>query len=287
VTALVAGPSGGAPLDGSRRCGMAEGMPPWRPIAFTPDFRVVAESPDWIVVDKPAPLQVHPAKPDSPPTLLDGLEHLLAYEIANGARLSLINRLDRETSGLVLVAKNRETARVFGKAMMRRQVEKRYLALVRGWPAAEVFAVDVPLRRRGEFDEEAPVHLMQAAHPEGAPSRTEVRVVRRFTRGATAADRPVEYAVVEARPRTGRTHQIRVHLAHAGHPVVGDKLYGPGGAGPYLAHIETGWTPALEDQLLLPRQALHSSHLALETEAFGPLAFDADLPPDLAAWAGG
>jgi 23S rRNA pseudouridine1911/1915/1917 synthase len=260
-------------------------MRPWRPIAFTPNFRVVAESADWIVVDKPAPLQVHPAKPDSPPTLLDGLEHLLAYEITNGARLSIINRLDRETSGLVLVAKNRETARVFGKAMMRRHVEKEYLALVRGWPEQDVFTIDVALRRRGEFDPAAPVYLMQAVHPEGAPSRTEILVQKRCHR-VLPCGTSVDFALVAARPLTGRMHQIRVHLAHAGHPVIGDKLYGPGGAATYLEFIETGWSSRLEGDLLLSRHALHSCRLAVETEAWGRLVFESPLPVDLAAWAG-
>jgi 23S rRNA pseudouridine1911/1915/1917 synthase len=258
-------------------------MRPWRSIAFIPDFRVVAESPDWIVVDKPAPLQVHPAKPDSPPTLLDGLEQLLAYELANGARLSLINRLDRETSGLVLAAKNRDTARVLGKAMMRRQIGKRYLALVHGWPEADAFTVDLPLRRRGEFDPDVPVRLMQAVHPEGAPSRTEFEVRRRWTR-AGRSEAPELFALVEARPVTGRMHQIRVHLAHAGHPVVGDKLYGPGGAGRYLEFIEHGWTDQLAAALHLPRHALHSCQLTVDTDAWGRLEFDSPLPADLAAW---
>jgi 23S rRNA pseudouridine1911/1915/1917 synthase len=259
-------------------------MRPWRPIAFIPDFRVVAETPDWIVVDKPAPLQVHPAKPDSPPTLLDGLEQLLAYEMANGARLSIINRLDRETSGLVLVTKNREAARVFGKAMMRRQIGKKYLAVVHGWPATDAFEVDGPLRRRGEFDPGTPVHLMQAVHAEGAPSLTEFRVRHRWLRpGASGAPEP--FALVEARPVTGRMHQIRVHLSHAGHPVVGDKLYGPRGAASYLDFIEHGWTEALAGTLRIPRHALHSCHLAVETEEWGRLVFESPLPEDLAAWA--
>lgn len=258
----------------------------WRPMAFVPDFRVVAESADWIVVEKPAPLQVHPAKPASPPTLLDGLERLLAYELANGARLSIINRLDRETSGLVLVAKNRETARLLGKAMMRRQVEKRYLALVRGWPEDETFVIDAPLRRRGEFDPDTPVYLMQAVHAEGAASRTECVVRRRFRRAGAGGGEAL-FALVEARPVTGRMHQIRVHLAHAGHPVVGDKLYGPDGGAPYLRFIETGWTPELADALLLPRHALHSSFLALETEVWGRMEFESPLPPELVAWAEG
>lgn len=261
-------------------------MRPWRPIAFSPNFRVVAESVDWIVVDKPAPLQIHPAKPDSPPTLLDGLEHLLAYEITNGARLSIINRLDRETSGLVMVAKNRESARVLGKAMMRRQVEKQYLAVVRGWPEQDAFTIEAGLRRRGEFDQAVPVYLMQAVHPEGAPSLTEISVRERWRRPA-GSDEPGEFALVTARPLTGRMHQIRVHLAHAGHPLVGDKLYGPGGAASYLEFIETGWSSRLEGDLLLPRHALHSCHLAVETDAWGRLVFDSPLPADLAAWTRG
>lgn len=251
-------------------------------MAFVPDFRVVAETADWIVVDKPAPLQVHPAKPDSPPTLLDGLEQLLAYELVNGARLSIINRLDRETSGLVLVAKNRETARIFGKAMMRRQIEKGYVALVHGWPARDAFVVEAPLRRRGEF-EASPVRLMQSVHPLGAASRTEFLVKRVFERADGSGGR-ARFAEVEARPLTGRMHQIRVHLAHAGHPVVGDKLYGPPGPEAYLEFIDHGWSPELAARLLLPRHALHSGRLAIETEWWGRLEFESRLPDDLAGW---
>jgi 23S rRNA pseudouridine1911/1915/1917 synthase len=258
-------------------------MRPWRPIAFVPGFRVVAEALDWIVVDKPAPLQVHPAKPDSPPTLLDGLEQLLAYEMANGARLSILNRLDRETSGLVMVAKNRGTARVLGKAIMRREVEKSYLALVHEWPAEDDFVVDAALRRRSEIDPTTPVGLMQAVHPGGASSCTEVSVRARWER-KDAGGAVHRLALVEARPLTGRMHQIRLHLSHVGHPVVGDKLYGPGGPGVYLRFLETGWTDELREVVWLPRHALHSCRLAVEAETLGRLAFESPLPEDLAAW---
>lgn len=238
-------------------------------------FRVIGESADYIAVDKPAPLQVHPAKPGQPPTLLDGLQELLAYEVVNGARLSIINRLDRETSGVVLVAKNREAARVFGRAMMRREVRKEYRAVVFGWPRDDHFEVGAPLLRQGEV-EPTRVYLKQRVHPCGSPCRTEFVVLERVERGGR------RLALVLARPHTGRMHQIRVHLAHAGHPVVGDKLYGVS-EDCYLEFIERGWTPALEERLLLPRQALHSSLLAMETEEWGRLQWEAPLPPELRA----
>lgn len=222
------------------------------------DFSVIDESPDWIVVNKPAPLQIHPSKPGGPPTLWHGLRALLVYDIANGAALSIINRLDRETSGLVLIAKNTATARSFNKAMMRREVSKVYVALVHGWPEVEEWSVDAPLLRRGDV-EESPVYLMQSVHESGAPSRTRLRVLRRFERATSAGSR---FALVEAKPETGRMHQIRVHLQYSGHPVVGDKLYGRDPQW-YLRQIDHGWTPEAAAALLLPRQALHSSRLGI------------------------
>jgi 23S rRNA pseudouridine1911/1915/1917 synthase len=229
---------------------------PKRDILNDPHFIVIDETDDYIVVDKPAPLLVHPSVPGNPPTLLDGLEGLLAYEIANGARLSIINRLDRETSGIVLIAKNYETARKFSVMMQRREVEKEYLALVRGWPKNNTFTVDAPIRRKGEV-EESPIWVKQIVHPEGAESDTSFSVEKTFTRPDGE-----KFALVRAFPRTGRMHQIRVHLAFAGHPVVGDKIYGPDETC-YLDFIVTGWTPDLEKRLILPRQALHSCKMAL------------------------
>lgn len=104
------------------------------PIACFPHFEVAAESGDWIVVDKGAPLIVHPSNGKKEPNLLEGVEALLSYEIANGAALSLVNRLDRETSGLTLIAKNKAAARELGRAMQRRRMHKEYLAIVQGRP---------------------------------------------------------------------------------------------------------------------------------------------------------
>jgi 23S rRNA pseudouridine1911/1915/1917 synthase len=254
-------------------------MPP-RPHIDICDFTVLDETADWIVVNKPAPLQIHPSRPDGGPTLWHGLRELLRYELANGACLSLINRLDRDTSGVVLVAKHTAVARTLHKAMMRREVSKEYLAIVWGWPEQEQFTIDAPILRRGEA-EDSQIYLLQMVHPAGSPSRTECRVLRRFERDTTNGSR---FALIAASPVTGRMHQIRVHFSHAGYPVVGDKLYGPSSDW-YLRQIKEGWTPAAAATLLLPRQALHSRRMALHTEDYGDLEWTADMPADMAAFA--
>ncbi len=106
------------------------------------DFHILGETADYLAVDKPAGLLVHPSKPGGPRTLWDGLRDLLGYELATGGQISIINRLDRETSGVVIVAKSAEAARTAGIAMQRREMKKRYLALVFGWPDWEEITVD-------------------------------------------------------------------------------------------------------------------------------------------------
>lgn len=234
------------------------------------DFSIVAETEDFIVVEKPAFLLVHPTKPSSARTLWGELKQLLAFEIANGGQVSIVNRLDRETSGLVLVAKNAAAARRFGLLMQEQRIAKEYLAIVWGWPEWETNAVDAPLARQGAHTASA-IWLKQMIHPEGAPACTDFRVEERFTRSSGE-----RFSIIRAFPRTGRTHQIRVHLASLGHAIVGDKIYGPD-AKPYLEFIETGWTPELEARLLLPRHALHSAALEIE----GGERWTSALPPDL------
>jgi 23S rRNA pseudouridine1911/1915/1917 synthase len=230
-------------------------------------FTVVDETEDYIVVDKPPFLLTHPTKPDQRTTLWKELRELLAFEIANGGQVSIVNRLDRETSGLVLVAKTAAAARRFGLLMQEHRLPKEYLAIVWGWPEWETHIVDAPMDRQGKHQASA-IWLKQMIHPDGARALTEFQVEQRFTTpkafangGSTSSGN--RFALVRAIPKTGRTHQIRVHLASLGHPVVGDKIYGPNEQH-YLEFIETGWTPNLERQLLLPRHALHSAKLAIE-----------------------
>ena len=243
------------------------------------ELAIIAETDDWLVVEKPPFIEVHPSKPAGRFTLWDGLRDVLAYELANGGQVSIINRLDRETSGLTLVAKHREAARALHLEMTARALEKEYLALVWGWPPADEWEVDAPLLRRGTVEASA-VYLMRAVHPAGALARTRFRVEQRFSRRTTNGDR---FALVRAFPETGRTHQIRVHLAHSGHAVVGDKLYGPD-ANCYLQFIENGWTAALAERLLLPRHALHSAVLRAPSRG---LSWCSPLPPDLVAFIAG
>ena len=239
-------------------------------------IQVVAESDAWLVVDKPPFLLAHPSKPSDRLTLWDYLREFLAFEIACGGQVSLINRLDRETSGLTLVAKTREAARFLSMQMAARRISKEYSAIVWGWPADDEWTVDAPLLRQGER-KTSRIHLKQMVHPDGAISRTGFRVEQRFTGGPAGNER---FCLIRALPKTGRMHQIRVHLAHSGYPVVGDKIYGPD-EGCYLEFIETGWTTSLAQRLLLPRHALHASNLLLETTGD---EWEASLAADLEAF---
>ncbi len=246
------------------------------PIAIRAEFSVLYEDEGVLAVDKAAPLLVHPTGPKEEPTLWHGLRALLAYELATGGQVSLVNRLDRETSGVTLVAKTAEAARELGKAMMRRQLRKEYLAVVFGAPDWDRAFCDEPLRRQSEV---APsrVHVRQCCDPGGRPCSTEFSVLRRC---GARADRPA-LALLECRPRTGRLHQIRAHLAHLGYPLVGDKIYGETDAF-YLDFIRSGWTPELEARLLLPRHALHAHRLSFPWKG-GEVTVEAPLPRDMAA----
>ena len=239
------------------------------------DFGIIDETDDYIAVDKPPFLLVHPTRPDGARTLWGEVRNLLAYEIANGGQVSIVNRLDRETSGVVLIAKTAAAARNFGLLMQEGKLHKEYLAIVWGWPEWDRQTVDAPLGRQGS---QGPTNiwLKQTIHPAGTSAVTDFVVERRFTKDTAAGNK---FAMVRALPRTGRTHQIRVHLASLGLPVVGDKIYGPDEQH-YLEFIQTGWTDALAAKLLLPRHALHSTHLSVG----GRHSWESPLPVDLQSW---
>ncbi len=215
---------------------------------------IIDETQDLLVINKPPHLLVHPTKPGGPITLWDQLKELLAFECINGGQVSLIHRLDRETSGILLVAKHHQAARTYAMALEHGDFKKEYQAIVVGWPKEDQGTIDAPLLRKGEVTP-SKVWLQRAVHPSGAPAITDFQIEKRFTHPFHGP-----LSLVRCWPRTGRTHQIRVHLAYLGHPIVGDKIYGPSEEC-YLEFIETGWTPALEKKLWLPRHALHASGL--------------------------
>jgi 23S rRNA pseudouridine1911/1915/1917 synthase len=260
--------------------GLSPTLPPitnhQSPITFSAG-RILYENGAFLVCDKPAHLLIHPKKPDGTVTLWHQLTQLLAFEIANGGQVSVITRLDRETSGLVLVAKTRDAARDLHTQIEKGRMTKRYFAIIWGWPDSNEFEVDQPLLRLGTISP-SKIWLKQAVHPSGYPSQTCFRVINRFENCHG------KFALLECEPLTGRTHQIRVHLAFSGHPIVGDKIYGSD-ENCYLEFIQTGWTATLAQKLLLDRHALHAASLAftLGTENF---QFESPLPEDLRAFAG-
>ncbi|MEP7072292.1 MAG: RluA family pseudouridine synthase [Verrucomicrobiota bacterium] len=227
----------------------------------SPQFSIIEETADYIVVDKPARLLVHPTKPDGAPTLWHELRQLLAYELANAGQISIVNRLDRETSGIVLVAKTHAAARRFSMLLQSQRIEKEYHALVWGWPEWETITSNAPLLRQGSV-RPSHIYLKQASDEAGASALTHFAVEDRVEKMTTNGK---HFSWIRARPVTGRTHQIRVHLAALGYPIVGDKIYGPD-ENCYLRFIETGWTEELATTLLLPRQALHASRLRIGSE---------------------
>jgi len=237
------------------------------------NFAILGETGGLLAVDKPAGVLVHPTKPGGPRTLRDAVADVLAFELANGGQVSIINRLDRETSGVTLIAKTAGIARACGLAMEDGRVKKSYFAIVAGWPPEGQFSCDRPIVRLGAVAPSA-IWLKRAVHPAGATACTKFEVIQRWFHPSVG-----RVASLRVQPITGRTHQIRVHLAHLGFPVVGDKIYGPDERW-YLRFVETGWTPEIAAALHLSRHALHSERLELQIDGVEH-AWEAPIPDDL------
>ena len=244
------------------------------PIAVQPDFTVLYEDDGVLAVSKAAPLLTHPTGDKNEPTLWHGVRELLSYELACGGQVSLVNRLDRETSGITLIAKTAEAARELGKAMQHRLLHKEYLAVVLGNPAWHVACCAEPILRMEDVAETR-IHVRQCCHPQGRPCRTEFEVLR----CVPARKYLPPMALVRCMPHTGRMHQIRVHLAYLGHPIVGDKIYG-GNEQNYLDFIESGWTPLLASRLYIERHALHASALTFPYRE-SSISVNSPMPDDM------
>lgn len=245
------------------------------PIAVQPHFDVLYEDDDVLVVDKAAPLLTHPTGEKNEPTLWHGVRELLAYELACGGQVSFVNRLDRETSGITLIAKTPLSARELGKAMQQRLLHKEYFAVVQGAPLWDSACCDEPILRM-ETVADTRIHVRQCCHPLGKPCCTEFEVLRR----TPARNGLPPLALLRCIPHTGRLHQIRVHAAYLGFPLLGDKIYG-GDERNYLDFIAEGWTPALAERLHIERHALHACSLRFPL-AGREITVTSPLPSDLA-----
>ena len=216
-------------------------------------LRVVYEDDDLVVVDKTADLVVHPAPGHESGTLANAL--LARYPdlpVDDDGRPGIVHRLDKDTSGLILVAKNEPARRDLQSQFKAGQVDKVYLALVEGQVEPRSGIIDAPIGRDPRERKR-----MAVVRQGGRPSVTEYRVLEQFG----------DFALLEVRPRTGRTHQVRVHLAFIRHPVVGDSVYG-----------------YRKQRLSVKRQFLHAHRLGFSLPSSGQRTeLASDLPADLGA----
>jgi 23S rRNA pseudouridine1911/1915/1917 synthase len=220
-------------------------------------FVVVHEDDHVIVVDKPAALVVHPGAGNRSGTLVHGLLARYPELVGVGGdpvRPGIVHRLDAGSSGLLVVARTEASADALVAQFAAHRATRRYVALVWGHPEAPHGVIDAPIGR----DRRDPLRMAVVA--DGRPSRTEYEVRERFVA-------PAELALLTCRLETGRTHQIRVHLASIDHPLVGDTTYG-----------------ARRPVLGLERPFLHAAELAFDHPGTGArVTFRSDLPPDLVA----
>jgi 23S rRNA pseudouridine1911/1915/1917 synthase len=238
---------------------------------FPRHFDVLVDEPTFLVVDKPANLPVHASARYYYGTLTRLLDDRFP-----GQELQIAHRIDRETSGCLVVARGRVAAATLKGAFEKRRVSKVYQALVHGtpeWPEGHV--IDLPLALAPKERSALGIRMEPAAdRPDGLPAQTRVKVVERFAGGAR----------VECRPITGRQHQIRAHLAAVGHPIIGDKLYAHGDEAfrRYCHHQETLGESELIAEFGLARQALHAAAITFPHPTTGaPFTVECPLAADM------
>lgn len=223
-------------------------------------FDVVHEDDDLLVVDKPAGLVCHPTKNGEMSSLIGRVRLHLGH--GDGR---LVNRLDRETSGLVVIAKSAAVAGELGRLFSGNAVHKTYWAVVDGHVVPDALVMTGALGN----DDESPVAIKARVRDDGAEAETQARVLQRWMRDDQAL------SLLEVAPRTGRKHQIRIHLAHAGHPIVGDKLYGADEQR-YLRFVVGAMTSEDVRALRVTCHALHARRLAW---TWRDRMFAYDVPP--------
>jgi 23S rRNA pseudouridine1911/1915/1917 synthase len=253
-------------------------LPPLRAMAEDIPLDVVYEDDDLAVINKPAGMQVHAgagATEDARNrgTLVNALLHRFnaLSEVGGELRPGIVHRLDKETSGLIVVAKNDAAHYKLARQFSGRQVKKTYIALVQGWPKLDAGTIDAPISR-----DMSRRTRMTTRGVDGRSAVSHYKVLEKFQSAYG------KFALVEVKIETGRTHQIRVHMASMGHPVVGDTLYGAAGElNPGNPGRTVGAARALP-RLSLDRNFLHAARVEFAHPASGKaLSFEAPLPGEL------
>ena len=236
-------------------------------------FTVVLADPRLYVIDKPSGLPVHA----SAKFYFNTLTRVLGERFPDEPELQICHRLDRETSGCLVVARDRATATFVKNAFAtKKAITKEYLAIVHGQPPwDEEATLDIPLRVAQPGDPTRLPHVRMMTGPGGLQSITRVRVEKRHG----------DYALVRCTLITGRQHQIRAHLAHAGFPIVGDKLYAHGDDA-FIRFCDEGLVPDLAALFVLPRHALHAARVTFPHPDGKKLTAEAPLPRELARLVG-
>ncbi|WP_051213339.1 RluA family pseudouridine synthase [Rubritepida flocculans] len=260
------------PIRPGARYTLAEPPPaPAKPVAQDIPLTILHEDADLIVLDKPAGLVVHPAPGNAEGTLVNALLAHAGEElegIGGEKRPGIVHRLDKDTSGVMVVAKSQRAHQALSEAFAARDLEREYLALVWGVPHPAAGEIEAAIGRHAT-DRKRMAVVGRGGAKAGKPALTRYRTEAVF-HGAVS--------LLRCRLATGRTHQIRVHLAHIGHPLVGDPVY----LRRIPAASRTLPEPLRAALLAFPRQALHAATLKFQHPATkSVLSFISDAPPDL------
>ncbi len=241
-------------------------LPRTAPAAEAIELSILYEDETLVVINKPPQMVVHPSKGHGGGTLANALTHHFTQLSSSGGagRPGIVHRLDRDTSGVIVIAKSDEAHMALAAQWAERTIEKEYLAIVAGTPDRDRDRIEQPI---GVHPYQRDKMAIRAQHSTTREASTFYEVIERF-RG---------FAYLRVQPKTGRTHQIRVHLAHIGCPVLCDRLYGG------RAQITRGQLHQTDDaEVLLDRQALHAHRLKFVHPVNGQtLCMEAPLPADL------